>query len=101
MEDPTSDQRENPPPDVGDEAIFQVLRERHASQAKDLAVALWTLPSGRSLALVPNDDLHESYGLLIGDISASHHWPLPEVARYFGDPTPPRRLGREIGMWMD
>jgi hypothetical protein len=87
--DPDDAQRENPEIDVADEATFQVLRERHASQARLLTSALWTQPAtGRPMALVQNDDLLESYGLLIGHIAASHHWPLPEVARYFGDPTP-------------
>jgi Histidine kinase-, DNA gyrase B-, and HSP90-like ATPase len=87
--DPSDSQRERPDSDVADEATFQVLRERHASQARSLTSALWTQPgTGRPMALVQNDDLLESYGLLIGNIAASHHWPLPEVARYFGDPTP-------------
>jgi hypothetical protein len=89
VEDPDDLQRAGSNAEINDEATFQVLRERHASQAKTLATALWKQPStGRPLALVQNDDLLESYGLLIGDISASHHWPLPEIARYFGESTP-------------
>jgi hypothetical protein len=66
-----------------------VLRGRHAAQAKILAKALWAHPeTGVPLALVENDDLLESYGELIGNISASHHWPITEVARFFGEPTP-------------
>jgi hypothetical protein len=88
-DDPSDTQRATPDVDVRNEAIFQVLRARHASQAKILATAVWTHPNtGRPLALVQNDDLLESYGELIGNISASHHWPLPEVARFFGEPTP-------------
>ena len=89
IEDPDETQRATPSEDIRKEAIFQVLRARHARQAKDLVAALWTHPStGRPFALVQNDDLLESYGVLIGDIAASHHWPITEVARYFGDPTP-------------
>jgi hypothetical protein len=89
VEEPTDAQRAEPDKDIHNEAIFQVLRSRHASQAKTLATAIWTHPAtGTRLALVPNDDLLDSYGELIGNISASHHWPLSEVARYFGDPTP-------------
>jgi hypothetical protein len=40
------------------------------------------------MTLVQNDDLLESYGELIGNIAASHHWPIVEAARFFGDPTP-------------
>jgi hypothetical protein len=89
VDDPTKDQRSNPNEDISNEAIFQVLRSRHASQAKVLATALWIHPAtGHAMALVQNDDLLESYGELIGNISASHHWPITEVARFFGDPTP-------------
>jgi hypothetical protein len=89
IDEPLGDQRENPPDDICDEATFQVLRARHASQAKVLATALWTHPeTGRPMALVQNDDLLESYGELIGNISASHHWPITELARFFGDATP-------------
>jgi hypothetical protein len=89
IEDPSDLQRADPNAEVRSEAIFQVLRARHASQAKTLATAVWKHPTtGVPLALVQNDDLLESYGELIGNISASHHWPLPEVARFFGDPTP-------------
>ena len=89
VDEPTDLQRDDPEITIRDEATFQVLRARHASQARDLSNALWTQPStGRPLALVQNDDLLESYGRVIGDIAASHHWPLPEIARYFGDATP-------------
>ncbi len=89
VDDPSHEQRTNPNEDISNEAIFQVLRARHASQAKVLATALWPQPvTGRAMALVQNDDLLESYGELIGNIAASHHWPITEVARFFGDPTP-------------
>jgi hypothetical protein len=89
IEDPSDSQRTRPDDDVRNEAIFQILRGRHASQAAALATAIWKHPiTGHSMALVQNEDLLESYGQLIGSIAASHHWPLPEVARYFGDPTP-------------
>jgi hypothetical protein len=88
VDDPTTDQRISPDDAIDNEAIFQVLRVRHASQAKVLVTALWTQPAtGRTMALVQNDDLLESYGELIGNISASHHWPVTEVARFFGDST--------------
>jgi len=103
VDEPLDEQRRNPPDDLCDEAIFQVLRARHASQAKVLATALWTQPeAGRPMALVQNDDLLESYGELIGNISASHHWPITELGRFFGDPTPANPLrGLEIGRSMD
>ncbi|ABD89664.1 HD domain-containing protein [Rhodopseudomonas palustris] len=89
VEQPSDEQREKPDSEIVDEVTFQILRSQHASQAKKLVTALWTQPSsGRPMALIQNDDLLESYGLLIGNIAASHHWPLPELARYFGDPTP-------------
>jgi len=58
IEDPTDFQRSNPEASVSDDATFQVLRAKHASQARALVTALWTHPStGRPLALVQNDDL--------------------------------------------
>ena len=89
VEEPDDAQRANPADEIRDDATFEVLRARHANQAKVLATALWTHPvTGAPLALVQNDDLLESYGELIGNISASHHWPMTEVARFFGEPTP-------------
>ena len=89
VDNPSEEQRANPQAGINNEAIFQVLRGRHATQAKVLATALWPQPAtGRAMALVQNDDLLESYGELIGNVSASHHWPITEVARFFGDPTP-------------
>jgi hypothetical protein len=89
VDEPSDDQRVHPGEDIRDEATFHVLRSRHARQAKLLVTALWTQPAtGRPLALVQNDDLLESYGELIGNISASHHWPASEVGRFFGESTP-------------
>jgi hypothetical protein len=89
IDEPTDVQRTSPDNDVRNDALFDVLRARHASQAKILATALWIHPTtGAPMTLVQNDDLLESYGTLIGNIAASHHWPITEVARFFGDPTP-------------
>lgn len=57
VEQPDDQQRSNPPNDIREEATFQVLRNRHASQSKQLATALWIHPgTGRPMSLVQNDD---------------------------------------------
>ena len=39
--------------------------------------------------MINDPELREHYGLLIGQIAASHHWDIEDVARQFAEPRPP------------
>jgi len=76
--------------DVDHEADFEALRSLHANQAEHLAVSPWQSEDGSAPVHVINDPkLREHYGPLIGQIAASHHWDIEEVARRFAEPRPP------------
>ena len=76
--------------DVDHEADFEALRSLHANQAQRLAVSAWENEDGSASVYIINDPkLREHYGPLIGQIAASHHWDIEEVAKQFAEPRPP------------
>ena len=76
--------------DVDHEADFEALRSLHANQAERLAVSAWENEDGSAPVYMINDpSLREHYGPLIGQIAASHHWDIEEVAKRFAEPRPP------------
>ena len=75
--------------DVYQEADFETLRHLHASQAGKLAVEPWRSESNDPVYLIEDSELRESYGHLIGEIAASHHWDIDIVAQTFSTPRPP------------
>lgn len=65
-------------------ALFQVLRDLHAKQARQLAKLSWKVPStGEQIHLLEHFDLRDYYGDLIGEIAESHHWSAHRVAETF------------------
>ena len=76
--------------DVDHEADFEALRSLHAKQAERLAVTAWESEDGSApVYIINNPKLREHYGTLIGQVAASHHWDIEEVARQFAEPRPP------------
>ncbi len=76
--------------DIDHEADFEALRSLHANQAERLAVTAWNNEDGSAPVYILNDpELREHYGPLIGQIAASHHWDIEDVARQFANPRPP------------
>lgn len=61
------------------EADFAAMRVLHATRAAELANAYWTNPEGEKLYLIENHSLRSHYGELIGQIAASHHWPIEDL----------------------
>jgi len=65
-------------------ALFQILRQLHAKQARQLAKACWSVPSnGEKIYLLEQLELREYYGDLIGEIAESHHWDPRRVVETF------------------
>lgn len=74
----------SPPEEVEKQAEQQVLRQRHAAHAEELASMSW-VGGGRELFLIEDSELRHSYGPLMGQIAHSHWWETAELARVFGE----------------
>ncbi|MDB4614162.1 ATP-binding protein [bacterium] len=61
-------------------ADFEALRVLHAKQAEKLPSMKWQIPGGDELYLIEDADLRNHLGVLIGQLAASHHWPIEQVA---------------------
>ncbi|WP_162010841.1 ATP-binding protein [Neptuniibacter caesariensis] len=62
-------------------ADFSALRALHAHQAESLTEKSWVDPETKSpLFLLENNTLRKHLGKLIGQIAASHHWSIEDVA---------------------
>lgn len=65
-------------------ALFQILRQLHASQARRLPQIPFFLPNDSAPQyLIQNFEIRESFGALIGEIAESHHWPADRVEEEF------------------
>jgi hypothetical protein len=72
--------------DAEKSAIFQVLRNLHADQAHKLPSIPWKIPgSDDPIYLIESLELRQYFGLLIGEIAASHHWSAEKVVAIFKD----------------
>ena len=84
---PSDDEIKNPCEEVINAVLFARLREEHASAANRLATqgfANRDMPDHR-LYLIEDQQLREQYGEVIGQIAASHHWPIHLVERDLRD----------------
>ncbi len=80
---------DNAPQDVGERALFDLLRLIHADRAAKLLDQAYVHPIIRtSFTLVPPDMLLD-LGETIGKVAASHHWDMKKVDRAFSAPVPP------------
>jgi len=67
-------------------ADFSALRALHAYQAELLTEKNWTDPeNGAPVYLLENNTLRKHLGKLIGQIAASHHWSIEDVANKLPD----------------
>ena len=75
--------------DISQEADFEALRVLHASQATRLAYDPWPLQPNGVDYLIEDRELRENYGLLIGEIAASHHLDIEIIIEKFPSLRPP------------
>lgn len=62
-------------------ADFSALRYLHSKQAEKLTEKSWLDPeTNQPIFLIENVNLRKHLGVLIGQIAASHHWDIDEVA---------------------
>ena len=80
-EPPSAQALDEPPPDIIEESLPDVLRALHAKQAERLAVIHWPGPEVGDAPehLIQDSDLRDYYGPLIGKIAASHWWDLADL----------------------
>lgn len=71
------------------EADFEALRSLHAKEAERLATRPWDAEDGTTTYIIDDSELREHYGPVIGQIAASHHWDIEDLARKFAEPRPP------------
>ena len=70
---------EDPPDDVAQQVVPDVLRRLHAEHAEVLAEQAWCSPGGEQLYLIEDSDLRRFYGPTIGQIAHSHWWSVHKV----------------------
>jgi Histidine kinase-, DNA gyrase B-, and HSP90-like ATPase len=60
---------------------FISIRYLHSEQAKSLTSRIWKNPKdGSQLFIIEDSELRTSYGELIGEIAASHHWEIEKLS---------------------
>lgn len=70
---------DNPPPEIVQRAVPEVLRQLHAKQAEELAKQGWVSASGDTIYLIDDPELRFFYGETIGQIAHSHWWSVSRV----------------------
>ncbi|MFJ5305317.1 ATP-binding protein [Streptomyces sp. NPDC088350] len=73
-----------PPTEIADACRATAIRETHAEQARRLVDQPWRSSTGNEIFLIEEVQLREVYGPLIGDLAASHWWPVSRLAGEFG-----------------
>jgi hypothetical protein len=68
-----------PPDEIAKAALADVLRETHARRASDLPFVEWPTADGAQEFLIQDSELRNAYGSIIGEIAASHWWPVSEL----------------------
>ncbi|SNB47479.1 ATP-binding protein [Geobacter sp. DSM 9736] len=73
--------------------LFDTLRLLHPQRAKSLPFAKWPSSDGAMIHLLPNDDLRDAFGHIIGEIAESHWWHPHTLEKLAGKkPTAPTCL---------
>jgi hypothetical protein len=70
--------------DLQEHAMAEVLRRRHAEQAERLVATHWDIPTkGQQFYLIDNQELRESFGVIIGRLAYSHWWSIERLEHEF------------------
>ncbi|WP_432079961.1 HD domain-containing protein [Streptomyces sp. WAC 04229] len=80
---PDRDELDDPPAEIAEACVATAIRETHAEQAKRLVDQPWRSSAGNEIFLIEEIQLREWYGPLIGELAASHWWPVDRLARDF------------------
>lgn len=80
---PTRDDLDSPAEETVRACTEHAIRDLHAAHAALLVDQPWTSSAGNQIHLVEDLQLRESYGPLIGQLAASHWWPVERLHREF------------------
>ncbi|MEV5866107.1 HD domain-containing protein [Streptomyces tendae] len=80
---PDRDELDDPPAEIAETCVATAIRETHAEQAKRLVDQPWRSSAGNEIFLIEELQLREWYGPLIGELAASHWWPVDRLAGEF------------------
>lgn len=58
---------------------FIAIRSLHAKKAESILDQLFKRDNGTTFYIIDDDNYRKHYGILIGQIAASHHWSIDEV----------------------
>ncbi|MFE0473358.1 ATP-binding protein [Streptomyces sp. NPDC058947] len=83
---PEREELDTPPAEITEACMAAAIRDTHAEQAKRLVDQPWQSSAGNELYLIEGVQLREVYGPLIGELAASHWWPVDRLAREFRHP---------------
>ena len=75
----------NPPPEIVQHVVPDVLRRLHAERAEELAEQAWRTADGSQVYLVEDSELRRFYGPTIGQIAHSHWWSVQKVEQEFSE----------------
>ncbi|UOB11551.1 ATP-binding protein [Streptomyces sp. HP-A2021] len=80
---PEREELETPSAEIMDACLATAIRDTHAEQAKRLVDQPWPSRTGHDIFLIEGVQLREVYGPLIGELAASHWWPVDRLAEEF------------------
>jgi hypothetical protein len=80
---PDQEQLSAPPAEIAEACRATAIRETHAEQARRLVDQAWRSSTGNEIFLIEEVQLREVYGPMIGDLAASHWWPVDRLAGEF------------------
>ena len=80
---PDREELGDPPTEIAEACVATAIRETHAEQAKRLVDQPWRSSAGNEIFLIEETQLREWYGPLIGELAASHWWPVDRLAGEF------------------
>lgn len=76
---------ENPPTEIVQRIVPDVLRRLHAERAEELAEQAWHAADGSEVYLVEDSELRRFYGPTIGQIAHSHWWSVQKLEAEFSE----------------
>lgn len=76
---------ENPPNEIVQRIVPDVLRSLHAKHAEELVEQAWSTEDGSQMYLVEESDLRRFYGPTIGRIAHSHWWSVQQLEQEFSE----------------
>ncbi|HYD07162.1 MAG TPA: ATP-binding protein, partial [Reyranella sp.] len=76
---------ENPPTEIVQRLVPDVLRRLHAERAEELAEQAWRTADGSQVYLFEDSELRRFYGPTIGQIAHSHWWSVQKLEQEFSE----------------